>query len=341
MYNVTKKDKFSLFNKKYFVFLALFFLILFAGCVTSNGTIPEEKTTPLSVCSFECCLAGEGYRLKECGSQYQDCIQGSCVQKECVFECCKGDTYKLKQCELHYSCNDNMCVPKDSDQDGLYDYEEVEFGTRLNMKDSDSDGLNDFQEIKIEGTNALNPNTDGDRYKDGYDDEPLKVNSADIVVSVIKNEGYWNEDLKSKLLPLTGCLIVYAAESSLGEISGFFASLCSTFIAGVNIVDLATSDISFRDIEVETKNIGDDYTSFVTYDLLVYIQYESGQKELFDQQRITMERLDVLDVVKWGTTYSFKAEDYTISKLKNILDGKTGDREYVFEIENINFEKFP
>jgi hypothetical protein len=54
----------------------------------------------------------------------------------------------------------------DSDQDGLYDSEEVRLGTNPNLADTDQDGLNDFDEI-IRGTNPLKADTDGDGVKDG------------------------------------------------------------------------------------------------------------------------------------------------------------------------------
>lgn len=55
----------------------------------------------------------------------------------------------------------------DSDNDGLTDDEEVTLGTNPHLVDSDNDGLPDKEEVKIYQTDPLNPDTDGDSYKDG------------------------------------------------------------------------------------------------------------------------------------------------------------------------------
>ena len=57
--------------------------------------------------------------------------------------------------------------PKDSDQDGLTDEEEAEFGTNSDSVDSDDDGLFDREEVKVYKTDPLNADTDGDGYLDG------------------------------------------------------------------------------------------------------------------------------------------------------------------------------
>lgn len=56
---------------------------------------------------------------------------------------------------------------KDSDLDGLTDAEEVKLKTNPNNADTDSDGLTDWAEIKLYNTDPLNPDSDGDSYKDG------------------------------------------------------------------------------------------------------------------------------------------------------------------------------
>lgn len=59
--------------------------------------------------------------------------------------------------------------PKDTDQDGLTDEEEMNFGTDINSIDTDKDGLFDRDEIKVYKTDPLNPDTDGDGYLDGIE----------------------------------------------------------------------------------------------------------------------------------------------------------------------------
>jgi len=60
-----------------------------------------------------------------------------------------------------------VTAPVDSDVDSLTDPEEIVLGTDINLIDSDFDGLSDYEEVRVYGTNPLNPDTDGDGYKDG------------------------------------------------------------------------------------------------------------------------------------------------------------------------------
>lgn len=66
---------------------------------------------------------------------------------------------------------------KDTDQDGLFDFIEVQLGTDPENPDTDSDGLKDGDEVNRYGTNPLNPDTDGDSLADGreieLDTDPL------------------------------------------------------------------------------------------------------------------------------------------------------------------------
>lgn len=73
-------------------------------------------------------------------------------------------------------------VNQDTDADGLSDYVEVrESSTLPNLKDTDGDDLTDYEEIKIYMTNPNLRDTDGDRYLDGSEIElssdPLDPNS--------------------------------------------------------------------------------------------------------------------------------------------------------------------
>ncbi len=57
--------------------------------------------------------------------------------------------------------------PKDSDNDGLTDSEELSYGTDPFKADMDGDGLNDLEELKIYRIDPKNPDSDGDGIKDG------------------------------------------------------------------------------------------------------------------------------------------------------------------------------
>lgn len=57
---------------------------------------------------------------------------------------------------------------KDSDDDGLSDYEEVKiYNTAANKVDTDSDGLSDYEEVKIYQTDPNKADSDEDGYSDG------------------------------------------------------------------------------------------------------------------------------------------------------------------------------
>jgi|GEM_PF-912166 hypothetical protein len=58
----------------------------------------------------------------------------------------------------------------DSDNDGLFDREEVKlYKTNPNSSDHDGDGLSDYEEINEWGTDPLDPDSDNDGYKDGQE----------------------------------------------------------------------------------------------------------------------------------------------------------------------------
>lgn len=57
--------------------------------------------------------------------------------------------------------------PSDRDGDGLPDDEEARLGTNPDAVDTDADGLSDREEAVVYKTDPLNPDTDGDTYKDG------------------------------------------------------------------------------------------------------------------------------------------------------------------------------
>ncbi|CAN5574786.1 hypothetical protein BH09CHL1_BH09CHL1_24560 [soil metagenome] len=57
----------------------------------------------------------------------------------------------------------------DTDGDGVTDVNETNAGTDLNSKDTDQDGLYDWDEPNVYGTDPLNPDTDGDGDDDGLE----------------------------------------------------------------------------------------------------------------------------------------------------------------------------
>ncbi len=72
--------------------------------------------------------------------------------------------------------------PKDSDKDGLYDYEEIRLKTSSRKADSDGDGLTDGKEVWKFKTNPRKTDTDGDAINDRdelyvYKTDPLEVDT--------------------------------------------------------------------------------------------------------------------------------------------------------------------
>lgn len=61
----------------------------------------------------------------------------------------------------------NTNVIPDQDHDGLSDEEEKGLGMDSNNIDSDDDGLFDREEVRVYKTNPLKPDTDGDGFLDG------------------------------------------------------------------------------------------------------------------------------------------------------------------------------
>ena len=58
---------------------------------------------------------------------------------------------------------------EDSDQDGIWDYLEFQFGTDPTLQDTDGDGLTDGAEVDVFGTDPLSDDTDGDGISDALE----------------------------------------------------------------------------------------------------------------------------------------------------------------------------
>ncbi len=92
-----------------------------------------------------------------------------------------GTSEEPEELTLEYlmSLSDAELMERDSDGDGLSDYDEIYVhGTDPLNPDTDGDGLSDYDEINVHGTDPLNPDTDGDGLSDGdevnvYGTDPL------------------------------------------------------------------------------------------------------------------------------------------------------------------------
>jgi hypothetical protein len=107
----------------------------------------------------------------------------------------------------------------DTDGDGFSDFAELNSGfsphnperVRLEDNDQDIDGLNDRQELRYK-TDILNPDTDEDGFKDGYEIakgfDPLKGGGAKLVKKIkidLKNQrlSYYQGDMKLGEFPVS------------------------------------------------------------------------------------------------------------------------------------------
>ncbi len=114
---------------------------------------------------------------------------------------------------IHTLGSKTNVLSKDSDEDGLFDYEEEITGSEVNNndsdgdtildgleinqyllnplvsdidEDSDSDGLTNIEEVDIYGTNLLNPDSDGDTLPDG---DEVYVHSTNPAISDSDEDG--------------------------------------------------------------------------------------------------------------------------------------------------------
>ena len=63
--------------------------------------------------------------------------------------------------------DEEIVFDSDTDNDGLSDQEELEYGTNIIKMDTDSDGLFDYDEVMIYLTDPLDSDSDGDSFLDG------------------------------------------------------------------------------------------------------------------------------------------------------------------------------
>lgn len=74
--------------------------------------------------------------------------------------------------EYLLSLPETELMNRDSDGDGLSDYDEIFiYGTDPLNPDTDGDGLTDYEEIYVYGTDPLNPDTNGNGFTDGQEVE--------------------------------------------------------------------------------------------------------------------------------------------------------------------------
>ena len=295
--------------------------------ITNQGC---QYNSPPCSSDYEClnnqCILKRGCQYNNPACQYnQDCINNICVLKQCPYECCDDIEYQRKDCQTDYACLNHACKPIDSDGDGLYDYEEKQLGTNPNLADSDGDTLSDYQEVRVLHTNPLNPNTDGDRYNDNVDPNPLTKNTASVAITKTNEKGDYD-------YPTMGLLVVSLAGST---ITGCFTSGCTLtapLLASVLATLGLTQSVIYHDnMDLYISNSGTDYTNYVNYNVNYYVD-----NKLVLSQKESTGRLEAGSSITKHYTYDIKAIDVP-GALIRLLNSKP-----IIEkrVEDIKYEQY-
>ncbi len=193
--------------------------------------------------------------------------------------------------------------------------------------DTDGDGLSDEKEIKL-GTNITNPNTDGDRYLDGEDKEPLKVNSAKIVLSIINEKKDYHVFTLSKDTLLLGL----STSAIIGCGSLTFGACAAKSIPLLDTIDKSLDDTIYSSTgDIIISNIGYDYTEYLNYDIVYKIGGETLKVEQISAGRIDAQNRKTLSYV----------HDIKMKEIKYIVwDMLVKKQNIELSIENVNYKKY-
>lgn len=224
------------------------------------------------------------------------------VLGSCPYECCDDGGYGQKGCSRNYECAGNSCIEIDSDNDGLSDIREWELGTNSQLYDTDGDMLSDSEEVNV-GTNPLSRNTDGDRYDDNEDSEPLVKNTAEIDVNVV--DGNFNWDFVN-----------------IGLIA------MTRGVAALNF-DMVIANPSAT---IKIDNIGDDYTSYVQFDVVFVVQNEVVSREKVSHGSVSVG----------GSLTENYNQEITVGDVPDMILEliKSGEDSWEIRIENLEYERF-
>jgi len=294
--------------------------------ITGKSITPQQAVQTKQSCPSECCINDPNYENRVCqGSNYQ-CVNNKCVKTNCPYECCSEGEYSAKLCLADYDCQNNKCAAIDSDKDGLTNIEEKQFGTNINLADSDGDTSSDYQEVRVLRTNPLNVNTDSDRYNDNVDTSPTTINSANIVV--LKSNG---KGERNYLNIIKDGAIVAVAASGLTACTAGTMGACAAVIPSVAIaLDPILNDVIYTSgVDITFNNEGNDYTSFINYDVV----YSIETKQLQTISKST-GRLDPGMSITIPFFYNIKVKDIQYGSTWDLILGKNNIN---INIENVKF----
>ena len=100
------------------------------------------------------------------------------------------EIYIIDTDPLKVDTDDDNIYDSEEDYDGdkLTNIEEKNLGTMMNEKDTDYDGLTDYEEIKVYNTNPLEVDTDNDGLSDYEEVEIAKRLGVEDVLSISKSD---------------------------------------------------------------------------------------------------------------------------------------------------------
>lgn len=235
-------------------------------------------------------------------------IGGAVIAKNpCPFDCCPAENFQIKECPEGYDCKEYQCILTiltDTDGDGLGDSEESILGTDPRLYDSDGDTLSDYDEVEILETDPLSPNTDGDRYRDNEDTNPNTLNTARMEVKITNKDWDWNYD---NLVVLVGSL-------ELGR------SLNPNMV----IADVSAA--------VTASNKGNDYASYVDFDLVFEISDKTIYSEYISLGKFELGEVKIKDIQR-----ELRIVDIPESLLETIATNTTN---WNVKIKNLDYEKW-
>jgi hypothetical protein len=336
------------------VLILVLLTIFLSGCSTCNSPYIEYK-------KGDCCLDVNENNICDLDENIEEKPKMDTAEapdkEACPFDCCIRDEYKTKLCNEGHECKQNRCVELDSDGDGLTDIKEKQLGTNPFSSDTDSDGLSDDVEVNLKKTSPTNPNTDGDRYIDGEDVQPLNVNSADIVVTVEKIEAQNADLLEVAQSATTKVTTSSATGAGIGSIIPGLGTIAVGGIGATIGAVQALGDVKayfdakdVRPLKFVADNSGDDYSEFTEFDLYVNYKYEKSGT-VFAQKNIFIKSYSVHEKISSHTTLE-KGDVFSKNELRDYIDTQLAKPEECqgilsfcktvseYNVQNIEFERF-
>ena len=184
---------------------------------------------------------------------------------------------------------------EDPDGDGLTNLQESNLGTNMIVKDTDHDGLTDYEEAMIYHTDPLNPDTDGDGVNDGTEiaisSDPLTAETS--FATTLQSNRVGSGDNTAIDISVTmhsgaegaGTLSVVAADRSD---SPLLSSYIPGYLAAYNLSadsEFSSATVAFT-LGSEVGTINDEFQPAI-----YYLNEETGLLEEIPNQRIAGNKI--------------------------------------------------